>query len=58
MRKRTEYWSGWSNFIECNLVERQCQRKSEVLYTFTPKSYESYQFYGYFLNVEWNSMCF
>ena len=32
---------------QCNLVDSQCQQKSEALYTFTPN-----KFYAYWLNVE------
>ena len=33
--------------VQCNLVDNQYQKKSEVLYTFTPN-----YFYAYLLNVE------
>ena len=39
--------------IQCNLVDNQYQRKSDVLYTFTPnKSYD------YLLNAEPNHLAF
>ena len=33
--------------VQCNLVDNQCQQKSEVLYTFTPN-----KSYAYSLNAE------
>ena len=33
--------------VQCDLVDNQCQQKSEVLYTFTPN-----KSYAYLLNVE------
>ena len=39
--------------VQCNLVDSQCQQKSEVLYTFTPnKSYAS------LVNVEPSNLIF
>ena len=39
--------------VQCNLVDSQCQQKSEVLYTFTPnKSYAS------LVNVEPSDLIF
>ena len=32
--------------VQCNLVDNQCQQKSEILYTFTPN-----KFCAYLLNV-------
>ena len=40
-------------FVQCNLVDNQCQGKSEVLFIFTPNN-----FYGYLLNVEPSNLVF
>ena len=37
--------------VQCNLVDNQCQQKSKVLYTFTPKK-------SYLLNVEPSNLVF
>ena len=37
--------------VQCNLVDNQCQQKSKVLYTLTPKK-------SYLLNVEPNNLVF
>ena len=39
--------------VQCNLVDNQCQGKSEVLFIFTPNT-----FYGYLLNVEPSNLVF
>ena len=39
--------------VQCKLVLNQCQQKSEVLYTFTPK-----KSYAYLLNVETSNSVF
>ena len=39
--------------VQCNLVDNQCQRNSEVLYTFTPN-----KSYSYLLNVELSNLVF
>ena len=39
--------------VQCNLLDNQYQRKSEVLYTFTPN-----ESYDYLLNVEPNNLVF
>ena len=41
------------DLVQCNLVDNQYQRKSEVLYTFTPN-----KAYTYLLNVEPSSFLF
>ena len=38
---------------QCDLVDNQCQGKSEVLFIFTPNN-----FYGYLLNVEPSNLVF
>ena len=39
--------------VQCNLVDNQYQKKSEVLYNFTPN-----KSYAYFLNVEASNLLF
>ena len=39
--------------VQCNLVDNQYQRKSKVLYTFTPN-----KSYAYLLNVEPSNLVF
>ena len=39
--------------VQCNLVDNQCQQKSEVLHTFTPN-----KSYPYLLNVELSNLVF
>ena len=39
--------------VQCNLLDNQCQQKSEVLYTFTPNKP-----YAYLLNVEPSNFLF
>ena len=39
--------------VQCNLVDNQCQEKSEVLYAFTPN-----KSYFYLLNVEPSNLVF
>ena len=39
--------------VQCNLVDNQCQQKSEMLYTFTPN-----KSYAYLLNVEPSNLVF
>ena len=39
--------------VQCNLVNNQYQRKSKVLYTFTPN-----KSYAYLLNVEPSNLVF
>ena len=39
--------------VQCNLVDNQYQRKSKVLYTFTPN-----KSYAYLLNVEQSNLDF
>ena len=39
--------------VQCNLVDNQCQHKTETLYTFTPN-----KSYAYLLNVEPNNFVF
>ena len=39
--------------VQCNLVDNQCQQKSEVLHTFTPNKP-----YPYLLNVELSNLVF
>ena len=39
--------------VQCNLVDNQYQRKSDVLYTFTPN-----KSYGYLLNVATKNLVF
>ena len=39
--------------VQCNLVDNQCQEKSEVLYTFIPN-----KSYAHMLNVELSNLVF
>ena len=39
--------------VQCNLVDNQCQQKSEALHTFTPN-----KSYPYLLNVELSNLMF
>ena len=39
--------------VQCNLLDNQCQQKSDVLYTFTPNKP-----YAYLLNVEPSNFLF
>ena len=39
--------------VQCNLVDNQCQQKSEILYTFTPN-----KSYVYLLNVKPSNLVF
>ena len=39
--------------VQCNLIDKKYQQKSEVLYTFTPN-----KFYVYLLNVEPSNLGF
>ena len=39
--------------VQCNLIDNQCQQKSEALYTFMPN-----KSYVYLLNVETTIKCF